>query len=79
MNVERAHKNVPDDNSGKARALRGRILIRLSQQRTPEKLKSPERAGCHSDISINFTSASGNGTNNSHKKCFLQNNSHEYG
>lgn len=49
MDVERAHKNVPDDNSGKARALRGRILIRLSQERIPEKLMSPERAGCHKE------------------------------
>lgn len=59
--------------------MRGTILIRLSQERTPEKLKSPERAGrIKSDISIHFTSASSNGTNNSDKKCFFKNNSHEY-
>lgn len=29
------------------------------------------------DISINFTSTSSNGTNNSHQKCFLKNSSRE--
>lgn len=71
MNVERAHKNVPDDSSGKARALSGRVSIRLSQERTPENSRLLKELGAlQSDISINFTSASSNGTNNSHQKMF---------
>lgn len=83
MRVERTHRNVLDDSSGKARTLRCGILIR-SCQKTPGGLKHSSLLGelgaVDSDTSLNSASASSSGTNNSRlQNFFFKTSNHGYG